>query len=69
MFGKWTSPVSSAVYLELNIVTNYINCLGAKNLILYTKEGISIKISTKLTISIYNLIDIEYNIQSSSGTP
>ena len=37
VISEWISPVSNAVYLELNIMTQ------AKNLILYTREGITIK--------------------------
>ena len=37
VISEWISPVSNAVYLELNIVTQ------AKNLILYTREGITVK--------------------------
>ena len=38
---EWISPVSNAVYLELNIMTQ------AKNLILYTREGITVKTCMK----------------------
>ena len=39
--SEWISPVSNAVCLELNIVTQ------AKNLILYTREGITVKTCMK----------------------
>ena len=39
--SEWISPVSNAVYLELNIMTE------AKNLILYTREGITVKTCMK----------------------
>ena len=41
VISEWISPVSNAVYLELNIMTQ------AKNLILYTREGITIKTCMK----------------------
>ena len=41
VISEWISPVSNAVYLELNIVTQ------AKNLILYTREGITVKTCMK----------------------
>ena len=41
VISEWISPVSNAVYLELNIMTQ------AKNLILYTREGITVKTCMK----------------------
>ena len=41
VISEWISPVSNAVYLELNIMTE------AKNLILYTREGITVKTCMK----------------------
>ena len=54
VISEWISPVSNAVYLELNIVTQ------AKNLILYTREGITVKTCMKEN---FDLQSYSYRIQ------
>ena len=54
VISEWISPVSNAVCLELNIVTQ------AKNLILYTREGITVKTCMKEN---FDLQSYSYRIQ------
>ena len=54
VISEWISPVSNAVYLELNIMTE------AKNLILYTREGITVKTCMKEN---FDLQSYSYRIQ------
>ena len=54
VISEWISPVSNAVYLELNIMTQ------AKNLILYTREGITVKTCMKEN---FDLQSYSYRIQ------
>ena len=54
VISEWISPVSNAVYLELNIMTQ------AKNLILYTREGITVKTCMKES---FDLQSYSYRIQ------
>ena len=54
VISEWISPVSNAVCLELNIVTQ------GKNLILYTREGITVKTCMKEN---FDLQSYSYRIQ------